>query len=99
MDENQRNFTGVFIPAEIYKNQKLSWTDKVLWGTIKELTNNKSCQASNCFLAQCLKISETNISKSISKLKKLGFVTQKSFDGRVRELVVNLIPAYETEGE
>lgn len=99
MDENQRKFTGVFIPAEIYENQELSWTDKILWGTIKELAGDKSCQASNCFLAQCLKISETNISKSISKLKKLGFITQKSFDGRVRELVTNLIPSDKTKGE
>lgn len=88
MDENQRNFTGVFIPAEIYENEELSWSDKILWAEIQALSGKTACRASNAHFAKHLKSTEHTISKSIAKLKKLGFVKQVGFDGRTRELIV-----------
>ena len=69
MDENQRNFTGVFIPAAIYENEELSWSDKILWAEIQALSGKTACRASNAHFAKHLKSTEHNISKSIAKLK------------------------------
>ena len=88
MDENQRKFTGIFIPAEIYENQDLLWIDKLLWAEIQALSGSGTCRASNAHFAKHLKCTEHCVSQSISKLKKLGLVKQVGFDGRVRELVV-----------
>ena len=86
MGENKRQFLGIWIPREIYLNKKLSWTDKILLVEINSLDNEKGCFASNDYFAEFLSVTKTTISISISKLKKLGFVKQVSFDGRTRVL-------------
>lgn len=86
MDENQRKFTGVFIPAEIYENQELSWTDKILWAEIQALSGSDCCYANNTHFAKHLGIDERNVIKHLSVLKRLGLVEILSFDGRVRKM-------------
>lgn len=81
-----RDFKGIWIPKQIYLNRELSWADKILLVEIDSLDNEKGCFASNAYFAEFLNVSETAISKSISKLKKHGFVYQDSFDGRKRVL-------------
>ncbi len=81
-----RDFKGVWIPKEIYLNKGLNWTDKILLIEITSLDGEKGCFASNAHFAEFLGVKETAISKSISKLKKLGFIHQSSFDGRKRIL-------------
>ena len=79
-----RDFKGVWIPKEIYLNKELSWTDKILLLEIDSLDNEDGCFASNAYFSELLGISQINVSKSISKLKKLGYIRQESFDGRTR---------------
>lgn len=86
MDENQRKFTGVFIPAEIYENQDISWIQKILWCEIQALSGSDYCYASNAHFAEHLGISEINISKHISVLKKYGLVEIVDFNGRIRKM-------------
>lgn len=86
MDENQRKFTGVFIPAEIYENQEISWLQKILWCEIQALSGSDCCYASNAHFAKHLGISEINVSKHIAVLKKQGLIEILSFDGRVRKM-------------
>ena len=86
MDENQRKFTGVFIPAEIYENQEISWIQKILWCEIQALSGTDYCYASNAHFAEHLGISEINVSKHISVLKKHGLVEVVDFNGRVRKM-------------
>lgn len=93
MDENQRKFTGVFIPAEIYENQDISWIQKILWCEIQALSGSDCCYASNAHFAKHLGISEINISKHISVLKKHGLIEILDFDGRVRKMKVVLSPS------
>jgi biotin operon repressor len=86
MDENQRKFTGVFIPADIYENQDISWIQKILWCEIQALSGSDYCYASNAHFAEHLGISEINVSKHISVLKKYGLVEIVDFNGRVRKM-------------
>ena len=81
-----RQFLGIWIPREIYLNQQLSWTDKILVVEIHSLDNERGCFASNDYFAEFLGVTKTTISTSVSKLKKLGFIEQVSFDGRTRIL-------------
>ena len=84
--ENDRRFTGVFIPAEIYLNPELSWTEKALWCEVQALSGPGYCFANNAHFAKHLGISEVNVSKHLSKLKKLGYIEVVSFDGRTRKM-------------
>ena len=84
--KENRQFLGIWIPREIYLNQDLSWTDKILVIEINSLDNERGCFASNDYFAEFLGVTKTTISTSISKLKKLGFIEQISFDGRTRIL-------------
>ncbi len=84
--KENRQFLGIWIPKEIYLNKDLSWTDKILVIEINSLDNERGCFASNDYFAEFLGVTKTTISTSISKLKKLGFIEQISFDGRTRIL-------------
>jgi len=85
-EQQKREFKGIWIPKEIYLDNKLNWTDKILLIEIDSLSGNKGCFASNAYFAKFLSVSETIVSKSISKLKKFGYIEQTSFDGRKRTL-------------
>lgn len=84
--ENKREFKGVWIPKEIFLNDDLSWTERILLIEIDSLDNEEGCFASNEYLSKFLRVSEITISNAISKLKKKGYVKQVYFDGRRRIL-------------
>jgi len=88
--KKQRDFKGVWIPRELYLNDDLNWTEKILLIEIDSLDNEKGCFASNKYFANFLSKSEVYISNCISKLKKEGYIYQESFDGRTRILRSNL---------
>jgi len=84
--ELKRDFKGVWLPAEIYLDDRLSWTEKILFVEINSLDGQQGCFASNAYFAKFLGVSENRISVSISKLKKLEYIEQASFNGRKRVL-------------
>lgn len=82
-----RRFSGVFIPAEIWLDERLSALDKMIFAEIDSLDNEQThCYASNKYLADFCQCSETKISNSISKLIELGYIAVVKFDGRTRVL-------------
>lgn len=85
MTEN-RDFKGVWIPKEIWLDEELSMIEKVVLIEIDSLDNENGCIASNEYLAKFCQCSETRISTAISKLIKMGYIYQQSFDGRTRTL-------------
>ena len=87
--EHNRDFKGIWIPKEIWADKKLSIIEKVLLAEINSLDNEKGCFASNGYFADLFSRSETMICIYISKLKKLGYIREESFDGRVRILRSN----------
>lgn len=73
MDE--RNFTGVFIPAKLYLDTNLSWIEKILIVEIEALTSEKEpCKASNEHFAKHLGITKGRVSKIISSLVQRGYI-------------------------
>lgn len=80
----ERDFKGIWIPKAVWLNKSLTMLDKVILMEIDSLDNEYGCTADNGYLASFCQCSETKISKSISKLKKLGFLEIVSFDGRRR---------------
>lgn len=92
--EQDRNFRGIWIPKEIYLNKDLNWTEKILLIEISSLDNKNGCFASNAYFSEFIGITETNISKHISKLKRFGYIEQESFDGHTRILRSNLRVLY-----
>lgn len=87
MEEQQRDFKGVFIPKEIWLDKRLNALEKVIFIEIDSLDNEETgCYASNEYLAEFCQCSNSKVSSAISKLKQLGYIYEKSFDGRKRIL-------------
>ncbi|TGL23052.1 helix-turn-helix domain-containing protein [Leptospira yanagawae] len=80
------NRTGIWIPREIECLNQLTVAEKYLLSEIRSLTLARGCFASNAYFANLLNKKPDTISKMITKLKRLNLISQKSFDGRKREL-------------
>lgn len=89
-DKQQRDFKGIWIPAEIWLNTDLSFLEVILLAEIDSLVKDEGCYASNAYFAEFLGVSETYVSKAISSLTKKGLVYQAAFNGRNRILKTNL---------
>ena len=83
-----RDFKGVWIPAEIFLDENLSPVEKILLAEIDSLDNDpeKGCFASNEYLGRFIQKSEGTTANIISSLRKRGYLSQCFFDGRNRGL-------------
>lgn len=82
-----RNFKGVWIPKEIWLDDRLTALDKVIFVEIDSLDDGETgCYASNQYLAEFCQCSVTKVSNAIAKLTELGYIETASFDGRKRVL-------------
>lgn len=88
MDSYNREFKGIWIPAEIWLNEDLTIAEKALFAEIDSLDGENGCYASNEYLAKFCNSSESFITKAISKLKRMGYIKSDGFDGRTRVLRV-----------
>ncbi|MEP2280338.1 helix-turn-helix domain-containing protein [Maribacter sp.] len=87
MEEDKRQFTGIWIPRVIYLNTELNWPAKILVLEIHSFTaNGQECFMSNEYISSFLKISIRQVSRLISQLKELGWIEEYAFDGRKRYL-------------
>lgn len=86
MNEN-RDFKGVWIPKEVWLDDRLNALEKVILTEIDSLDQGeKGCYASNEHLAEFCQCSKRKVSEAISKLIKCGYIYVQNFDGRKREL-------------
>lgn len=89
MEDLQRDFKGIWIPKEVWLDNRLNALDKIILMEIHSLDNEeKGCYASNQYLAEFCQCTETKVSTTISKLKKLGYIELANFDGRHRSLKI-----------
>jgi hypothetical protein len=79
--EQQKQFTGVWLPKQILEDKDLTPLEKMLYA---EVSSFEDCFASNAFFAERYGVSERHISNSLNKLIQLGFIIKVSFDGRKR---------------
>ena len=86
MTEEKREFKGIWIPAEVWLDERLTALEKMILMEIDSLDNDDNCYASNEHLAKFCQCSQSKVSSAIAKLKKLGYIKVKSFDGRKRIL-------------
>lgn len=84
--DSKREFKGVWFPAQIWLDERLTALEKIILLEIDSLDGEDGCYASNEYLAGFCQCSQTKVSSAISKLKKLGYVKIASFDGRRRVL-------------
>lgn len=82
-----RDFKGVWIPKEVWLDERLSALDKVILTEIDSLDQGeKGCFASNQYIAEFCQCSATKVSNSVSKLIECGYLYVQKFDGRERQL-------------
>lgn len=89
-ESHERQFTGWWIPVrliEMFEAGILTLKEIILLCEIDSLSKKeKGCFASNQHFVDKLRLSETNVSKAISKLIQLELVFVVKFDGRKRYL-------------
>lgn len=82
-----RDFKGVWIPKEVWLDDRLTALDKVIFVEIDSLDDGETgCYASNQYLAEFCQCSVTKVSNAVTKLTELGYIETASFDGRKRIL-------------
>lgn len=83
-----RDFKGVWIPKQVFLDERLNAIEKIILIEIDSLDaeDSEGCYASNEYLANFCKCSMTKVSTSISKLIKLGYLYVSKNDGRKRYL-------------
>lgn len=82
-----RDFKGIWIPREVWFDERLNMLDKGILMEIDSLDiSEDGCWASNEYLAEFCQCSATKVSTSVSKLIKLGYIRVLKFDGRKRFL-------------
>ena len=87
MDEQKRDFKGVWIPVEVYLDERLNALDKIILMEIDSLDNGiDGCYASNEYIAEFCQCKTAKVTRAISKLKQLGYLEVGKFDGRKRFL-------------
>ena len=79
----------IAVPRIILNDQTCSQTDKLVYGVINSLSNNKEyCYASNSYFANILGVKEKTISNSINNLKRNKYIEVK-FVNRQRRIYLN----------
>ena len=102
--EQERLTKGIWIPIEIWKDNNLTWNEKILFLEIDSYTSqDKDCFFSNQYISELLGISETNANKTLSSLIQKGYVIKTKFDGRKRYVKTALsysttLPCQERQG-
>lgn len=85
--QEARDFKGVWIPRDIWLDDRLSAVEKVLFAEIDSLSGGElGCIKTNKSLAEFCQCSERTVTQGISHLKELGLVEVESFNGRQRVL-------------
>lgn len=87
----ERDFKGVWIPKEIWLDERLGALDKIILTEINSLDTGEGCFAGNKYLAEFCQCSESKVSKSVALLTELGYLKVVKFDGRIRFLKVCLV--------
>lgn len=84
---SERRFSGVFIPVDVYLDERLTAVEKIVFAEIDSLDDEeRGCFASNEYLADFCKCSIRKVSESVAKLIDCGYIYQESFNGRTRVL-------------
>lgn len=84
----ERQFKGVWIPKEIWLDERLTYFEKAVYAEIDSLDGDEGCFASNKYLAGFLHCTERHVIRAIAHLKELGYIDTEVFDGRKRVIKI-----------
>lgn len=79
-------FKGVWIPAKVFRDSRLTQSDKFLWSIVHILSNSKGCFATRETLANYLDMSERNVQYGIGRLVECGYV-RRAKDGTIWDIL------------
>lgn len=88
MYETVRQFKGVWIPKEVWLDEKLTYFEKAVYAEIDSLDGDEGCFASNKYLAGFFGCTERHIKRALAHLSELGYVKTEMFDGRKRVIKI-----------
>ena len=71
----KRDFKGVWIPKEVWLDDKLNWMEKLFLVEIDSLDNENGCFASNKYFGAFFGLSVSRVSEIISSLQSKGYIT------------------------
>ena len=78
-----------FLPAFVRYNEELSLFERILYAEITSLSNKEGyCFAKNSYFAKVYKKSESQVSRAIAHLAKLGFVKLEIENGNERKIYI-----------
>lgn len=90
-EEAKRKWRGIWIPKEVWLDERISALEKIILFEIDSLDQEKGCIASNEYIAKFCQCSAWKVSTAVQKLIDLGYIRVESFDGRHRTLRSNLV--------
>ena len=94
-DDLPRNFKGLWIPRELWLDERLTSTDKFILSEIDSLDRGEDhCYASDEHFIKMFKIGKSTLHASLAKLRFLGLIENVSPNGRSRVIKSNLGSAY-----
>lgn len=83
----ERQFKGIWIPAEIWEATDLTWNEKIVLMEIDSFTAaGKDCYISDEYIGELVGVSPRTARTIVSKLVRLGYVNKPRSDGRKRYL-------------
>ena len=74
VNRGERDFKGVWIPKDIWLNNELGWTEKMLLVEIESLDKEQGCFAKNDYFSSFFGLSKDRISKLITSLHRKGYI-------------------------
>jgi hypothetical protein len=74
MSEGELPFKGVWIPAVIFNDERLSATSKFLWSVIHVLSNERGCFATKQTLGRYIGVTERHVYTNINSLEACGYI-------------------------
>jgi DnaD/phage-associated family protein len=74
----ERPFKGIWIPAEIWLDEKLTVMEKVLYAEIDSFcSKGRECFCSNAHFAKVLQVSERQVIRLINSLEEKGVISRR----------------------
>jgi hypothetical protein len=71
----ERDFKGIWIPAGIWENKKLSLMEKLFFVEIDSLDGTNGCYASNDYFSKFFELSKNRCTEIIKALEKKGLIS------------------------
>jgi len=91
-----RDFKGIWIPKELWLDDKMTLLEKIFIVEIDSLDNKDGCFASNSYFAKFFKISNSRVSQVINSLIKKGYL-KAEYERKGKQIirrVLNILNTY-----